>query len=69
MLTFTKIYVCHRVGQNEHLHDSNEKIEFEGNIPCTHEMRTMHLNREQVGCTVHVKKREKKKEKEGAQAA
>jgi len=32
MLTFTKIYLCHRVGQNEHLHDSNEKIEFEGNI-------------------------------------
>ena len=30
-------------------------------------MRTMHLIREQVGCTVHVKKGEKK-EKEGAQA-
>ena len=38
-------------------------------VPCTHEMRTLHLIREQVGCTVHVKKRERKKEKEGAQAA
>ena len=40
-------------------------------IPCTHEMRTMHLIREQVGCTVQCacKKREKKKEKEWAHAA
>ena len=42
-------------------------LEEKAVVPCTHEMRTMHLIREQVGCTVHVKKGEKK-EKEGAQA-
>ena len=34
-------------------------------VPCTHEMRTMHLIREQVGCTVHVKKGRRKRKKKG----
>ena len=34
-------------------------------VPCTHEMRTMHLIREQVGCTVHVKKGEEKGKRRG----
>ena len=55
------------VGANQQFESEHffHEMGFEIAVPCTHEMRTMHLIQEQVGCTVHVKKGRRKRKKKG----
>ena len=63
------LYTCmveprRQMNNDGYLHKWDLAI-IKSTLPCTHEMRTMHLIREQVGCTVHVKKGRRKRKNKG----